>query len=117
MKLIVDISEEDLNKIKKIRFLIGGKEDRLLQLSIINAIKNAVPERETTDRIEYGTDGYTYKYFISNDIPEREKGEWIFDGDCIHCNKCKRAFNNLIGFNFCPNCGADMRGKDNGKKT
>ena len=37
------------------------------------------------------------------------KGEWIYDGDCIHCSSCKSAFNNLIGFNFCPNCGADMR--------
>lgn len=42
---------------------------------------------------------------------EREKGEWIYDGDCIHCSSCKSAFNNLIGFNFCPNCGADMRGE------
>ena len=44
---------------------------------------------------------------------EREKGEWVYDGDCIHCNNCKSAFNNLIGFNFCPNCGADMRGETN----
>ena len=42
---------------------------------------------------------------------EREKGEWVYDGDCIHCNNCKSAFNNLTGFNFCPNCGVDMRGE------
>jgi len=43
MKMIVDIPEEDIKKIKNIRFLIGGKEDRMLQYSIINAIKNSTP--------------------------------------------------------------------------
>lgn len=33
----------------------------------------AIPEKETTDRIEYGTDGQPYKYSISTDISEREK--------------------------------------------
>ena len=52
-------------------------------------------------------------------IPDREKGEWIADvdkwGDVVTtvngytCSKCG-AFNSDKD-NFCPNCGADMRGE------
>lgn len=38
-----------------------------------------------------------------NDI--RPKGEWIFS----RCDKCG-AYHNSMYRNFCPNCGADMRG-------
>lgn len=40
MILVIEITEEDVKKIEKIKFLVGGKEDRLLQSHIINAIKN-----------------------------------------------------------------------------
>ena len=43
MKLIIDIPEEAQKNIFKVRFLIGGKEDRILQQIIINAIKNGTP--------------------------------------------------------------------------
>ena len=41
--------------------------------------------------------------------PERKKGKWIDDGDCLICSCCKKAYT-FSGSNFCPNCGADMRG-------
>lgn len=51
--------------------------------------------------------------------PERKKGEWIpaFDGKFtggaywFSCSKCKRIVLEVRngGWNFCPNCGADMR--------
>ena len=55
--------------------------------------------------------------------PERQKGEWIYGEDeygidGYHCNKCgffvpwdyAHTFINYIkDYNFCPNCGADMR--------
>ena len=50
--------------------------------------------------------------------PEREKGKWIVNETLINCSVCKhsawsrRTFENIVrGFNFCPNCGADMRGE------
>lgn len=39
------------------------------------------------------------------------RGEWIGDGDCIICSNCKTAYT-FMGSNYCPNCGADMRGGD-----
>ena len=67
-----------------------------------------------------------------NSLPsaqERKKGKWIeFDSDedkydIIKCSHCKHIFTvdsyhwSDIGFvkddfNFCPNCGADMRGEE-----
>lgn len=54
-------------------------------------------------------------------IEERKKGEWLpeFDGKFtggaywFSCSNCKRIVPEVRngGWNFCPNCGADMRGE------
>ena len=49
--------------------------------------------------------------------PEREKGAWINGGRIIRCSKCGTGYAAVKGmksaltYNFCPNCGADMRGE------
>lgn len=43
MQIVIDIDEEYIKQIDRIRFLIGGKEDRSLQINVINAIKNGTP--------------------------------------------------------------------------
>ena len=54
---------------------------------------------------------------------ERPKGEWIIDGYHIRCNKCNEYIctqdreGAVIPNNFCPNCGADMRGKKNDNRN
>lgn len=67
---------------------------------------------------------------IANDIlnnipsaePERKKGKWIeqddgWDGIYYECSECREAFTLMDGtptdnlYNFCPHCGADMRGE------
>ena len=40
MELVIKLDEEHIKQIDRIRFLIGGKEDRSLQINVINAIKN-----------------------------------------------------------------------------
>lgn len=54
-------------------------------------------------------------------VEERKTGKWIHDGynfshgnDWIHCSECgKRGINVPADLtNFCPNCGADMRGDE-----
>ena len=44
--------------------------------------------------------------------PERKKGRWIDMDDHVMCSCCG-ATHYGSDKNFCPNCGADMRGKQN----
>lgn len=43
IELVIKLDEEHIKQIDRIRFLIGGKEDRNLQINVINAIKNGTP--------------------------------------------------------------------------
>ena len=51
------------------------------------------------------------------DVSEREKGTWLEHYDCFSCSCCHEEFDILEGtpkdndYNFCPNCGADMKGR------
>ena len=53
--------------------------------------------------------------------PERKKGKWISalkdDGDSLlRCSICNYPVSYFWGrTNFCPECGADLRGNNNGK--
>lgn len=54
----------------------------------------------------------------------RPKGKWLLLDKCsnegVYCSNClkkvyrKEYANQKVKSNFCPNCGADMRGKENG---
>ena len=49
--------------------------------------------------------------------PERPKGKWIHQVKFsrVECDQCGKVFRNSFApKNFCPNCGADMRGEQNG---
>ena len=51
--------------------------------------------------------------------PERTKGRWIDDTYCDQCgwtNEVESGFiGSVKGFHFCPNCGAEMRSKEDGE--
>lgn len=90
MKLIVDIPDEEYKTLSK------------------------MSEKEKVNELSY------YERVIANGIPyeERPQGEWIIDGHHIRCTKCNEYICNTdregdkIPDNFCPNCGADMRGEE-----
>ena len=45
---------------------------------------------------------------ILDDAKARPHGEWIYHKECaFECSKCGMGVD--VGYNFCPNCGADMR--------
>ena len=51
---------------------------------------------------------------LSSVQPERLKGKWIHQAKFgrIECDQCGKVFrNSFTPKNFCPNCGADMRGE------
>ena len=55
--------------------------------------------------------------------PERKKGKWIeaydpfnrISGRCSVCGWEAHLYeDDVVGMNYCPNCGADMRGEEDG---
>ncbi len=77
------------------------------------------------DRGEYQIAENTILEAPAADVVERKRGEWkviLDDYDCelMICSCCKAEFydgdNDTIDHlhNFCPNCGADMRGEEHG---
>ena len=57
---------------------------------------------------------------LPSEQPERIKGRWIsadaiFGGEPFYCSECgENTRDTVMGkprWNFCPNCGADMKGK------
>ena len=58
---------------------------------------------------------------VPDALPERKKGKWRrrlvdcgFNADW-HCSECDwKTSLEEHGYNFCPNCGADMRGEQDG---
>jgi rRNA maturation endonuclease Nob1 len=51
------------------------------------------------------------------DVVEVRRGKWIKRGNEKKCSECKFIYySNNDEWNFCPNCGADMRGKNDNTK-
>jgi len=105
-----------------VRYADIGCDSNLTAIyDVIAVIQQIKPKSEAIERIERGV------YSLPSAQPERKKGRWQeFDSDedkfdIIKCSCCKHTFTvdsyhwTDIGFvkddfNFCPNCGADMRG-------
>ena len=47
-------------------------------------------------------------------IEERKRGRWTFVDGFTKCSECGYRPKLSSGWNFCPHCGADMRGNENG---
>lgn len=79
---------------------------------LIEILRKPIFPHELVDPIEAVAD-----YLLDNGVVVMEKGEWIplkdmIKGDTIyHCSKCwtKTGKRRRKRYNFCPNCGADLR--------
>ena len=70
-------------------------------------------------------DGLRSAVFALEELPSaQKKGEWIYDpndydDNTWECSVCKEPWTLIEGtppdnnMNYCPNCGADMRGEEN----
>lgn len=67
-----------------------------------------------------GTTSYEYvslfQILNAPTIEERKTGKWVFkhNSSDIWCSECDENYEKCPGeFNYCPNCGADMKGDAN----
>ena len=92
-----------------VRYADIGCDSNLTAIyDVIAVIQQIKPRSKAIERIERGV------YSLPSAQPERKKGKWIYDGDCYICDQCKSAFGwwaDSQTSNYCPNCGADMRGE------
>ena len=69
------------------------------------------------EKSRYSLNDAIVDYLIANGVVVREKGEWVYDHWCeFKCSRCGALSKTEPrgGENFCSNCGADMRRRENG---
>lgn len=76
-----------------------GYEDGIL--SVENATRRSIELEEAYNN--GWSDGF------SEGENERPQGEWKSEGGFVFCNQCGNS-NGVHKLNFCPNCGAKMKG-------
>ena len=129
MKLLIELDEEYVKAIDKIKFLVGGRTERKLQLEIIKAIKNGKALEQEPQSFKWCTDCkeydqekhccHRYSKVIRDTVAEigqePKTGHWIdiMVGDmpaqaCDQCNTFYPLAYTGGGHKYCPNCGARM---------
>ena len=105
--------------------------ERIEALPAIEIDADAVSRQEVLNKLKEWYEGALYLPVEFKEMleglppaqPMRKKGKWVPDdavfwGIPYHCDQCgERTMNTLMGkprWNFCPMCGADMRGDSNG---
>ena len=130
MKFLIELDEEYAKVIDKIKFLVGGRIDRKLQLEIIKAIKNGVPlEQEPCEdcisrdiaiaNIQELAEWHTGDAFNADRVARCLKalpsvqpkiGHWkrVSDKTGKLVWECDCGWQQRFATNFCPDCGAKM---------
>lgn len=94
----------------------------VFQMSRIYELIDNAPtvEEITNEDIQQAIkEGFANGYEMAKAKFERPTGEWVIldggDRGCPFCNTATGRESNasLVFFNYCPYCGADMRGEDN----
>ena len=93
--------------------------DCISRQAAIDALAKFVPYAICDESTESYTNGLTDAYNLICQLPsaqpERKRGKWeiyvisLFDGVGCRCSEC--GFEGVPYWDFCPNCGADMRGE------
>ena len=105
-----------------IRLISGGIASQL-DNEVYRAIERvgvAVDKEELIKALNYDRQQYEKGYADGRADSQRRTGRWIIDGHRMKCNRCGVSLCMIdrdeyeIPDNFCPNCGADMRGEQDG---
>ena len=96
------------------------KDDLISRQAAIDALAKFVPYAICDESTESYTNGLTDAYNLICQLPsaqpERKKGKWI-NGYCSECGKHAPFWamaSTYYKSSYCPNCGADMRGEQDG---
>ena len=105
-----------------IKKLSGGADgDTISRQAAIDAVEESRRLNHHQDGKEACAHEYEHRHFLKilRDLPsaqpERKKGEWITQefGSWAECSECHELYDiPMAHSNFCPNCGADMRGAE-----
>ena len=96
-------------------------DDLISRKAAIDAFLTELTKRERKNLLHTWST-VEVKYFVVDMLekspssqPERKKGKWIIKDDTerfiAQCNCCRYIEDSRRIKNFCPNCGADMRGE------
>lgn len=86
-------------------------------LKVVRRVNVDVDEEELLKALQYDRDQYR-KGFADGKRDAVVHGRWIDTYDGVHCTNCGRFApmdlngNEFFNSNFCPNCGADMRERE-----
>ena len=100
-------------------------DDLISRQAAIDALHNEIVRRRIDEDTnddgaldEFDTEAILRR--LPSEQPMRMKGKWIdksggIEGAWNYCSVCGEQAIDL--YDFCPNCGADMRGEQNGKNS
>ena len=87
----------------------AGVLERILQEPVLGSLEIRTDELAHVQLLQRQIDDLRRYLNLPSIEPERKKGEWINHKNYDECSKC-HCFT-YVGFNYCPHCGADMRGE------
>ncbi len=124
-----DLTDDDRWLIKKLRSYHNGSYARVLDKLIAMASAQPEPHNDEwcTDCKEYDHEKHCCPRFnrviretLKEAQPERKRGRWMLsemyesDHVAMICSECGATYDKTVAggpFDYCPACGADMRGK------
>lgn len=116
---IEDFTYKDGEKMREIIKALEQQpsDDCVSRQATLNAIIKELCIKDESYLLQSEKVIYNVVKNMSPVTPTRRKGKWIEVLGGCKCPFCDMAFSGLKGWcsdNFCPECGADMRGNENG---
>ncbi len=107
------ISREALKKAIKNEFDLAIHNGDIMLMSKSGIVDRVLAYIDNAPTVLYDNYSMGYQDGVNKVLSERSQGRWEPNSFQFECNLCENL--NAYKSNFCPNCGADMRGVNNDK--